>query len=95
MQSPTVFEIQVMEMVAPTTVNTEIQTSKYCNVADLGVLVGLQVMDDISSHVLYVFDYLLTLEPEVRWTWNRRHHSCSFCEFTLHGFCSSWHDFIR
>lgn len=43
-------------MVAPI-VNTGIQTSKYCNVAGLGVL---------------IFDYFLTLEPEVRWTWNRR-----------------------
>ncbi|KAG1863004.1 hypothetical protein C8R48DRAFT_762088 [Suillus tomentosus] len=57
------FEIQIMEMVAPTAVNTEIQTSKYCNVADLGVLIS---------------DYSLTLKPEVRWTWNRRHHSYSF-----------------
>ncbi|KAG1807690.1 uncharacterized protein BJ212DRAFT_1536116 [Suillus subaureus] len=43
-------------MVAPI-VNTGIQTAKYCNVADLGVL---------------IFDYFLTLEPEVRLTWNRR-----------------------
>ncbi|KAG1735116.1 uncharacterized protein EDB91DRAFT_1250644 [Suillus paluster] len=43
-------------MVAPI-VNTGIQTAKYCNVAGLGVL---------------IFDYFLTLEPEVRWTWNRR-----------------------
>lgn len=43
-------------MVAPI-VNIGIQTSKYCNVAGLGVL---------------IFDYFLTLEPEVRWTWNRR-----------------------
>ncbi|KAG1807689.1 uncharacterized protein BJ212DRAFT_739192 [Suillus subaureus] len=37
--------------------NTGIQTAKYCNVAGLGVL---------------IFDYFLTLEPEVRWTWNGR-----------------------
>ncbi|KAG2119775.1 uncharacterized protein F5147DRAFT_121404 [Suillus discolor] len=43
-------------MAAPI-VNTGIQTSKYCNVAGLGVL---------------IFDYFLTLEPEIRWTWNRR-----------------------
>ncbi|KAG1739593.1 hypothetical protein EDB19DRAFT_1828811 [Suillus lakei] len=43
-------------MVAPI-VNTGIQTAKYCNVAGLGAL---------------IFDYFLTLEPEVRWTWNRR-----------------------
>ncbi|KAG1747649.1 hypothetical protein EDB19DRAFT_279391 [Suillus lakei] len=43
-------------MVAPIA-NTGIQTTKYCNVAGLGVL---------------IFDYFLTLEPEVRWTWNRR-----------------------
>ncbi|KIK45101.1 hypothetical protein CY34DRAFT_105659 [Suillus luteus UH-Slu-Lm8-n1] len=43
-------------MVAPI-VNTGIQTAKYCNVAGLGVL---------------IFDYFLTLEPEIRWTWNRR-----------------------
>ncbi|KAG2132446.1 uncharacterized protein EDB93DRAFT_1176682 [Suillus bovinus] len=43
-------------MVAPI-VNTGIQTAKYCNVAGLGVL---------------IFDYFLTLESEVRWTWNRR-----------------------
>ncbi|KAG2132444.1 uncharacterized protein EDB93DRAFT_906032 [Suillus bovinus] len=43
-------------MVAPI-VNTGIQTAKYCNVAGLGVL---------------IFDYFLTIEPEVRWTWNRR-----------------------
>ncbi|KAG1809448.1 uncharacterized protein BJ212DRAFT_1484563 [Suillus subaureus] len=43
-------------MVAPI-VNTGIQTAKYCNVAGLGVL---------------IFDYFLTLEPEVRLTWNRR-----------------------
>ncbi|KAG1730784.1 hypothetical protein EDB19DRAFT_1371333 [Suillus lakei] len=43
-------------MVAPM-INTGIQTAKYCNVAGLGVL---------------IFDYFLTLEPEVRWTWNRR-----------------------
>ncbi|KAG2132445.1 uncharacterized protein EDB93DRAFT_1331694, partial [Suillus bovinus] len=43
-------------MVAPV-VNTGIQTAKYCNVAGLGVL---------------IFDYFLTLEREVRWTWNRR-----------------------
>ncbi|KAG2032486.1 hypothetical protein BDR03DRAFT_970044 [Suillus americanus] len=43
-------------MVAPI-VNTGIQTAKYCSVAGLGVL---------------IFDYFLTLEPEVRLTWNRR-----------------------
>ncbi|KAG2158387.1 uncharacterized protein EDB93DRAFT_1334742 [Suillus bovinus] len=43
-------------MVAPI-VNTGIQTSKYCNVAGLGAL---------------IFDYFLTFEREVRWTWNRR-----------------------
>ncbi|KAG2358453.1 hypothetical protein BDR07DRAFT_1611897 [Suillus spraguei] len=43
-------------MVAPI-VNTGIQTAKYCNVAGLGVL---------------IFDYFLTLEPEIRWTWNTR-----------------------
>ncbi|KAG1807678.1 uncharacterized protein BJ212DRAFT_1303387 [Suillus subaureus] len=43
-------------MVAPT-VNTGIQTAKYCNVGGLGVL---------------IFDYFLTLEPEVQWTWNTR-----------------------
>ncbi|KAG1786795.1 uncharacterized protein HD556DRAFT_1016122 [Suillus plorans] len=43
-------------MVAPIE-NTGIQTSKYFNVAGLGVL---------------IFDYFLTLEPEIRWTWNRR-----------------------
>ncbi|KAG1826459.1 hypothetical protein EV424DRAFT_1345605 [Suillus variegatus] len=37
--------------------NTGIQTAKYCNVAGLGLL---------------IFDYFLTLEPEIRWTWNRR-----------------------
>ncbi|KAG0691822.1 hypothetical protein DFH29DRAFT_935253 [Suillus ampliporus] len=42
---------------ATPTVNTGIQTAKYCNVAGLGVL---------------IFDYFLTLEPEVRWTWNKR-----------------------
>ncbi|KAG1896659.1 uncharacterized protein F5891DRAFT_1192766 [Suillus fuscotomentosus] len=43
-------------MVAPIE-NIGIQTAKYCNVASLGVL---------------IFDYFLTLEPEIRWTWNRR-----------------------
>ncbi|KAG2055734.1 hypothetical protein BDR06DRAFT_953550 [Suillus hirtellus] len=43
-------------MVAPIE-NIGIQTSKYCNVAGLGIL---------------IFDYFLTLEPEIRWTWNRR-----------------------
>ncbi|KAG2079099.1 hypothetical protein BDR04DRAFT_1226222 [Suillus decipiens] len=43
-------------MVAPI-VNTGIQTAKYCNVAGLAVL---------------IFDYFLTLEPEIRWTWNTR-----------------------
>ncbi|KAG1732015.1 uncharacterized protein EDB91DRAFT_1152945 [Suillus paluster] len=38
-------------------INTGIQTAKYCNVAGLGVL---------------IFDYFLTLEREVRWTWTRR-----------------------
>ncbi|KAG1788068.1 uncharacterized protein HD556DRAFT_1312339 [Suillus plorans] len=37
--------------------NIGIQTAKYCNVAGLGLL---------------IFDYFLTLEPEIRWTWNRR-----------------------
>ncbi|KAG2055741.1 hypothetical protein BDR06DRAFT_311641 [Suillus hirtellus] len=43
-------------MVAPLE-NIGIQTAKYCNVAGLGIL---------------IFDYFLTLEPEIRWTWNRR-----------------------
>ncbi|KAG2079097.1 hypothetical protein BDR04DRAFT_1146792 [Suillus decipiens] len=43
-------------MVAPI-VNTGIQTAKYCNVAGMGVL---------------IFDYFLTLESEIRWTWNTR-----------------------
>ncbi|KAG1730785.1 hypothetical protein EDB19DRAFT_1912822 [Suillus lakei] len=43
-------------MIAPI-VNTGIQTAKYCNVAGLGVL---------------IFDYFLTVEPEVRWTWDGR-----------------------
>ncbi|KAG2119779.1 uncharacterized protein F5147DRAFT_795900 [Suillus discolor] len=43
-------------MVAPLE-NIGIQTAKYCNVAGLGLL---------------IFDYFLTLEPEIRWTWNRR-----------------------
>ncbi|KAG2119778.1 uncharacterized protein F5147DRAFT_121569 [Suillus discolor] len=43
-------------MVAPRE-NIGIQTAKYFNVAGLGVL---------------IFDYFLTLEPEIRWTWNRR-----------------------
>ncbi|KAG1863005.1 hypothetical protein C8R48DRAFT_673127 [Suillus tomentosus] len=37
--------------------NTGIQTAKYCNVAGLGLL---------------IFDYFLTLEPEIQLTWNRR-----------------------
>jgi hypothetical protein len=36
-------------MVAPI-VNTGIQTAKYCNVAGLGVLVGLKIMDNIPSY---------------------------------------------
>ncbi|KAG0700710.1 hypothetical protein DFH29DRAFT_607117 [Suillus ampliporus] len=43
-------------MVAPI-INIGIQTAKYCNVAGLGLL---------------IFDYFLTLESEVRWTWSRR-----------------------
>ncbi|KAG0703257.1 hypothetical protein DFH29DRAFT_874652 [Suillus ampliporus] len=47
-------------MVAPP-INIGIQTAKYCNVAGLGLL---------------IFDYFLTLEQEVRWTWNRRWDVC-------------------
>ncbi|KAG2119780.1 uncharacterized protein F5147DRAFT_832424 [Suillus discolor] len=43
-------------MVAPIE-NVGIQTAKYCNVAGLGLL---------------IFDYFLTLKPEIQWTWNRR-----------------------
>ncbi|KAG2150846.1 hypothetical protein DEU56DRAFT_778779 [Suillus clintonianus] len=49
-------------MVAPI-VNTGIQTAKYCNVAGLGVL---------------IFDYFLTLDSEIRWTWNRRWNASRF-----------------
>jgi hypothetical protein len=34
-------------------------------VAGLGVLVGLQITDNIPSYALQIFDYFLTLEPEV------------------------------